>query len=107
MDAQTGNQIYISVQHLVAWLCSIDVETVVKIKKKRAKKGKKYPGGVQAEEDRDIEEVRLEYNADAQVDENLIFRLLCKTISGHDGIRVKLDPAPKRKRCVAYVVQDS
>lgn len=107
MKAETGNKVGVSVKHLAAWVQSLGIEVEVKIKKKRAKKGKKYPTGVQTEEERDISEIRFEYAADSPIDENLIFKLLQKTISGHHELTVTLDPAPQKKCCVAYAIKDT
>lgn len=106
MDSRTGHKVSASLEHLAAWLRSIGVDIQVRIKKKRVKKGKKYPNGVQAEEDRDFLEIRFEYDFETEVNENLIFTLLQKTIKSHDELTVTLDPALRKKRYWAYVVRD-
>ncbi len=106
MDSKIGLKAYASLEHLAAWLRSIGVETLLKAKKKRAKKGKKYPGGVQAKEDRDFQEIWFEYDLEAGVvDENLIFCLLRKTVRSHDRLTVTLDSVPRKKRHWAYVIR--
>lgn len=105
MDCILGAHLKQSLQHVCDWLNSLGVEARIKVKKKRAKKGKKYPNGTQPDAERDYQHIKLEWDSQAEFPENLIFKLIVVSTKRHDGVMVKLDPQPKT-RFWAYVVTD-